>query len=290
MRQTKGFTLIEMLLTMSILLTVLALASQGIVSIMRINQTQNAAASAQAKLRSTSEAIELYIRGSTLGGLSSIPYLPSQNSISFASLTGSSGFQITATSNSKATVLASDLETADFQNGQALLVAGNGEAVVVNNVTVSAAGSGRFELSYDSCANAAFTDINNAKVHAANLHGFRYDATAQELYYQSQAGTEVAVAFNISDFKLEYIYMQTNGGSGREILSTPDIISGVPQKEKGDKTLRAINIVLESSFEIGSKTVSRSYSSLAYLGDLGDTQSGQYTSYFDTLKGIKPCS
>ena len=290
MRQNKGFTLIEMLITMGILLTVLTLASQGIVTIMKINQTQNAAAAAQAKLRSTSEAIELYIRGSTLGGLSAVPYAPSQSSISFASLTGSSGLQMTAASNTKATVLSSDLANTDFENGQALLVSGDGDAVAVKNVTVSAASSGRYDVNYDTCNNAAFANINNAKLHSATLHGFRYDAAAQELYYQSQTGAEVPVAFNISKFELEYIYMATNGGNAREILSTPEMVNGVPQKEKGNKTLRAVNILLEASFEVSGKTITRNHSSLAYLGDLGDTQSNQHSNYFNSLKGIKQCS
>lgn len=289
MKKTNGFTLLEMLLSMAILLTVIALASQGIISIMKINRTQSAAAAAQAKLRSSTEALEQFLRGSTLGGLAAVPYTSGPNSISFANLTGSAGLQITGISNSQATVVASDLELSDFSSKQALVVASDGTAFAVNVTSVADAGSGRYNINYDTCNAAATASTSNAKLHAATIHGFSYDNTTNELSYQVNGATEVPVAFDISKFDLEYVYINDNNTWDRSVLTDPSV-SGVPQKTIGSRTLRAVNILMESTIDVGSKDIKRSYSSLVQLGDLGDTTSTTHSSLFTALKGIQSCS
>ena len=286
MTKKQGFTVLEMLISLTILLVVLALTSKGILMVMKVQSTQEATATAQAKLRRTSEVFEGMLRASVVGGLAEGPYLADDSSVSFASLKGGSGYQVATVSSGLIEVYAANLTAADFISGQALLVDANGEAVVVNVNAVSPAGANKYSVQYANCANIpAYT--NNMQLHSVEMLGFDYDSAHKLINVKVANKPELALAFNISEFEIKYVYIKQDGTA--VVLNAPLMdINGVPQKRGsigGDYAiLRRLELTITTlSDSYSGRQIERTYSSLINIGD----QAGK--DGLVNLKGIKSC-
>ncbi len=285
MKRNNGFTILEMLISLTLLLVVLGLTSQGILMVMKVQNTQEATAVAQAKLRRTTEVIEQMMRSSVLGGLSNGPYNASSNSISFASLNGASAYQVAAISPGNIEVYANDLDLTYFPSSQALLVDINGNALSFDVGSVAVRGPNRFSVTTNTCNNLpAFT--KNMQLHAVEMLGFNFDHAAKAVKLMKGQAREVNLAFKITDFQVKYIYVKENGTS--IMRDEPFMSSGVPQKDwqvaGQNVSLKRLQLTMTTVANTYSgRTIERTYSSLINIGDLAGDQA------LVNIKGIKKC-
>lgn len=285
MNNKQGFTILEMLISLTILMVVLGLTSQGILMVMKVQNTQEATAVAQAKLRRTTEVIEQMMRSSVLGGLSNGPYAADGDSISFASLNGAAAYQVAATSPGAIEVYANDLDLTYFPSSQAMLVDINGNALSFDVGSVIPKGPNRFSVTTNVCGSMpAFT--KNMQLHAVELLGFNFDSRSKTMKVTKGLAQEVNLAFNITDFRVKYIYVRENGTS--IMRDEPFMSNGVPQKvwqDSGqDVSLKRLQLTMTTIANTYSgNTVERTYSSIINIGDLAGDQA------LVNIKGIKKC-
>ena len=121
------------------------LASKGIITVLRMHRTQEAVTLTQTKLRLVSEVLSQEIRGAILGGLANSPYQASDTSLSFALIDGGVGYPVTALSNNKVKIVASNLDSSVLKKNDNIMVTNqDGDAFIakVNNI------SGNQQLKY----------------------------------------------------------------------------------------------------------------------------------------------
>ncbi len=278
-RRLLGLSMIEMLIALAIFATVFALSSKGIITGIQGQALQDDIASTQSRLRRVSEVITQQLRGTVFGSISSLPYLPGENDISFAVLDGSGGFQVlpdTSDPNvvkiSNINILASSVTNAaslGLTNQQALIINDPGILIgfTVNNVQ-SAGGTYQLKVSNASCSQT-LTHSDNTLLFKGNLVGLHFDKDKKILYRKVGANEPAPLAYNISDFKIRYIYKSATGDSITR--TTPYFINGQAVNQGiadgSEKTLFRIEVFLSAEQDTAQGKLTRSYSSQIDLAD-----------------------
>lgn len=291
-RKNFGFTLIEMLIALGILSIVLMLASQGILTVLRMHRTQEALAYTQTKTRLVSEVLAQEIRGAILGGLSELPYPATGTSLSFALIDGGVGYPVTALSSNLVKIVAPSLVGSDLQAGDSIMVTNEDGAAFIATVN-SVNGNISYTVGFNNC-NTGVNFTSNSLLYKVKPIGYSYDPNTKILNYQIANQAQQPVAHDISDFKISYVYQQSDGTTVNQ--NNPIIVNGVPQKFGQIAGLDAslvrlrLDITAEGK-DASNHTISRSYSSQIGLVDT-TVGSGKNidTNQFVQVNGIRVCN
>lgn len=276
MRRQVGLTLIEVLVALLVFGIVATIATTGVVNVLRVQATNEAATSAQAKLRRITEVFTQELRSAVLGGVTNAPYASGPNQISFLLLDGGAGYQVLPhdSGNNFSFVRANNVQIstagsltsvrADLAGSQVLMVNGNGDAVILDITNVQQTGpssSSKFNLVHPACANTIDYTPNTLIMSVRSI-GFSLDADGT-MYQRVGAGDPVPMAFDLEDLELEYVYVEDDGTP--HVLSAPISESGAPVRSStiGGQpvTLARVQMTVAASEpSFGGRTVGRSYS------------------------------
>lgn len=274
-----GFTLVELILSVAIFGVIIAMASAAIVQYLRIQSDQEAATSAQAKLRRVTEIIGQDLRGATLGGIINEPYASNDKQVSVAVLSGGAGYQTTTLTNNSTQFIAT-IDPGIADGSRVLLVGSAGQAVLRSVNNVQDQGGSVYRALHPGCG--AALPANNVLLFGVQTLGYRFDDTDDTLYTTID-GAETAVAFGITDFQVDYIY---DDGAGTT-LSNP---AGYPARQVTvagtPYTLQRLQVSVATEELSLGRAVERSYSTQIELSDSSSFTSGP--SY--TIGGFSLCN
>lgn len=220
-KPTAGFTLIEALIAIAILGMMIAIAYGAIVQGLRIQSTQEAATSSQARLRRITEVFTQELRSAVLGAVSDTPYVTSGTAVSFTLLDGGAGYQVTSidvSGNTLTAVAGSGSELAVGGEQMMLVDAGGQAAIFTLASTPTSAGSGRYRVTpsgsdcFDGMVAYAGVGNRNALLFKVKTLGISYDAGADTLMLTEGGASERPLAFDLSDVSIEFVYREVNSG------------------------------------------------------------------------------
>jgi len=275
-RYRQGFTLLEALIALAVFGIVATIATTGVVDALRVQATNEAATSAQAKLRRVTEVFTQELRSAVLGGVTDSPYESGAHQISFLLLDGGAGYQVLPhdSGNNNSFKNATNVEIAsgatlaevraDLDDSEVLMVNANGDAVILDITNVQQNGgssSARFRLAHPACANTIdFT--NNTLIMSVRSLGLSYDTATGDLFQRVGGGAAVPLAFELDDVALEYVYRSEDGDL--HVFDAPLVEDGAPARESsvdGEAvTLMRVQLtVAASELSFGGREVTRSY-------------------------------
>lgn len=220
-RQMAGFTLIEALVAIAVLGLLITIAYGAIVQGLRIQSTQEAATSSQARLRRVTEVFTQELRSAVLGAVSDTPYASGNAAVSFTLLDGGAGYQVTQidVAGNVLTAVAGSASDLALGGEQMMLVDAGGQAVIFTlSATPTSAGSGRYRVSpsgsdcFDSMTAYSGIGNRNALLFKVKTLGISYDAGAETLLFTEGGATERPLAFELSDVAIQYVYREVNSG------------------------------------------------------------------------------
>lgn len=217
-----GISIIELLIAISIFSLVFALSSKAIITGIQGHQLNDDVSSVQGRLQRISEVMNQQLRGTVFGSISSAPFEPNNQQVSFAILDGSGGFQVLPDANNPAIARISSLRilannvnnaaTLALDQKRAMIVNDDGALIsfTVNNVQPNG-NNFQLQVNNQACANA-IPYSNNTLMFRGSLVGFEYNPVDKIIYRQIDQAKS-ALAFNISDFKVSYLYRDNAGGA-----------------------------------------------------------------------------
>jgi len=288
----KAFTLMEMLIALTILSLVLMLASKGIITVLRMHRTQEATTLTQTKIRRVSEVISQEVRGAILGGLADSPYPASDTSLSFALINGGAGYPVTAISSGAVEIVAQNLAAGDLQVGDNIMVTNkNGDSFIASINAIN--GTVKHTISFNNCVTGV-SYTPNSLLYKVKSIGYNYNPITKTLNYKIANQAQQPVAFDISNFQISYIYSKSDGTT--ITLNSPLLAAGIPQKygQIAGDDVSLVRLKLDMTAEAkdaAEHTISRSYSSQIGLVDT-TVGAGKNVdnSEFVKVKGIKVCN
>lgn len=276
MRRDNGLTLLEILIALVVFGVVAAVATSGVANVLRLQATNEAVTSAQAKLRRVTEVFTQELRSAVLGGVTNAPYASGPNQISFLLLDGDAGYQVlphdsgnndsfkNATNVDIATSGSLSEVRADLVDSDVLMVNDNGDAVILTITGVSQTGgpnSRKFNLTHPACANTIdFT--RNTLIMSVKTLGISYDPVTGDLFQQVGGEDPEVLAFGLDGLDLEYVYQEADGTP--HVLASPLLENGSPSRESQiggtPVTLARVQMTVASSERtFGGRELSRSY-------------------------------
>lgn len=276
MKTSKGLTLLEVLVALTVFASVAFIATSGVINSLRAQATNEAATSAQAKLRRITEVFTQELRSAVLGGVTNFPYPSGGSQISFLLLDGGAGYQVLPhdSGNNDSFKNANNVEIiaggtlaqirADLENSEVLMVNGNGDAVILPVTVVQQNGpssSPRFRLMHPACSNTIDYTPNTLIMSVRSL-GLSYDPDSGDLYQRGRTGAPVPLAFDLEELKLEYVYQEGDGTV--HVFDQPLLVDGAPVREAqlGGQTVRLARVqltVAATELTMGGREVRRSY-------------------------------
>lgn len=288
MLRRRGFTLLELLLALAILVGIIAYAFSSTIQTLQIQSDQEAITSTQAKLRRVIEVLTQDIRSAVLGGIINQPYSSSNQAVSFALLEGGAGYPVLSTSNFAQSyslnilAIAPNAASVGIASGdQVMLVnnsSGNGQAVLLTVTGVNGSNN-QWTISHTGCRNTiGYT--TNTLLFKVRSQGYSYDNTNKTLLSREGNAAAQTVAFQINGFNVDYIYQRTN--TTQEFTNPPGYrgVSGTDppaqQFPSGGQTytLQRLQLTLTAGEASRGRTISRTYTSQI---DLVDTRGIQVT-------------
>ena len=271
MKRSSGLTLFEILIALFVFGIVAAMATSGVTSSLRVQALNEAATSAQAKLRRITEVFTQELRSAVLGGITNSPYGSNASQISFLLLDGGAGYQVVDKAGSFSSRAYVDLaptgapSDVTYLNGREILLVNNaGEAYVmrVTDVNTNTENSmTTYRLTHTGCSNTiAFTP--NTLVLSVRSLGLRYDGSSGSLLQREYGGAAQTLAFDMEGLELEYVYQYADGTP--IVQTTPLLQGGVPVRSgliSGQTaTLTRVQVTVSASENQGAgREVTRSY-------------------------------
>jgi prepilin-type N-terminal cleavage/methylation domain-containing protein len=268
MRTTRGFTLIEMLVSMSIFAVVAFLTMTVVTQALQYNARQQATVAAQSKLRRVIEVIGQEVRGSVFGGVSHAPYNSNNGQLSLYLLEQGSGYTV-ATEPSFETLSYFKILTETQPVFDEVILVDSEKTNVKDPTatlfpisTIVSSGVDTWRLNHPSCINGIFHN-RYLQAFGVNSVGFRLDNASKTLML-NEDGIETPMAFGITQFKVEYLYTKQSGGTERR--STPFLDPNTNLPAKIYKTTAPVEVYILSELqitvsteEIGKGKVTRTY-------------------------------
>ncbi len=265
--RSHGITLVELLVAVAVFSVVVLIAFSGIVGGLRVHVDQEAATAAQGKLRRVVEVVSQDIRSAVFGSVVSVPYAPDAESVSIMLLSGGTGFSVIASdpgsfaTSNQVTVIAENGD--DLAGSQVAVVNGNGEGVLFDVSSVSGGSSDEWVLQH-ACQNRIAFTPNNMLLFEVETLGLRYDEDSGTIWQRQGAGNEIPFAFDVSDFRIDYIYTSQTASDPFDRRSAPALDGGVPTREyidAGDRfRLARLQVVVSASEASRGDTIDRTYS------------------------------
>lgn len=294
----RGFSFIELLLALGILVIVMGLGYGAVIQIVRMQLDQEAATSAQTRMRRVVEILSQDLRSMLYGAVTNTPYTSGNAAISFVVLDGGAGYQVlppssgnladfpSATALSVVSLVANAADTGLGAGNQVLMVNNGGQGVFLPVSDFSNSGSNRWLLSHAGCTNTiAYTP--NANLSAPLLYrvramGYQYDASRRTLYWKVNNGAAVPVALNITRFEIKYVYRNSGGSEVVNPAGYNDSGSPAQQFSSGGQsyTLRRIGLVLATTERTLGRFIERTYTSQIELPSSNSVP----------LREVLPCS
>jgi len=284
MTKKKGFTLIETLIALAIFMVLIGIVFQTTTSYLRARAEQDAATNAQAKLRRIVEVLTQDIRSTIMGAITDTPYESDQDSVSFALIDGTA-YNANRYITYAYFVDVTSLDTPSFSgSGYAMMANNVGDAVIFPVSAVLPVGPGRWRIIHASCQNTIPYTINTL-VFPVRPMGIRYDANNKTLFANYGAG-EVPYAFNITEFQIDYVYLDNDSGNTVINPSGYNPSGRPPYKQFGGSsgnryTLQRLRITIATTEESAhGKTVTRKLVSNVDLSN-----NATYN-----IRGVVPCN
>jgi len=275
---------VEMLIGLAIFATVLALAGGGIVQVLGVQASNEAATSLQSKLRRVSEVVAQDLRSAVYGSLIGQPYPSGSSSISFALADGGSGFAVFDSggasfpnrNNADVYVPASDAAATGLQGRRAVMVNASGDAIefqITNVQEVGGSGSQRFNFVHAGCNNTIAFEPPVTLTQVETL-GFSFDAASGELRRTVTDGVERVLAYDLSEFRVEYVYEGSHGATA--VRSEPLLDGGRPLRQGVlggvPHTLVSLRVTVAAQERLAGRSVERRTVSQIALPAAGSVQ------------------
>ena len=266
-QNTKGMTLVEMLIAMSILGFLLLITSCSIIQSLQVNRLAEEASNTQSKMRRITEVISQELRSAVLGSITDWPVSSDANGISFALLSGDGGLQVRQSPggswhNSVNTyVYSSDPAARDRLVGH--------PAVIVPEITGA---PGHDHVQHVDCQ-IPIHYTQNTRLYSAHVIGYSFDPDLGTLFEVTQGGEAeqtVPFACALSNFEIANEYDEGNNNELVVSLHFTDGGVAQPQYEQGGETyeLARLRITLASDEDDGG--VAREYVSYIELTGIGN--------------------
>jgi prepilin-type N-terminal cleavage/methylation domain-containing protein len=291
----QGFTLIELLIALAVLGIVLGIASSSIVQYLGIQSDQEAATSAQSRLRRATEIVSQELRGAILGAVIDTPYTANNSQLSVALLDGAAGYQVTSFGATTTTIISTATTAADTgfaANDVIMLVGSNGKAILrkINTLTQGSSGSNKWQLNHTSCTMPTSTSGNlpiEPLLFKVRTLGYKFN-TASSSLFANERGVETNVAFNITGFNIDYIYLSNTG-------ATHTLQAGAtPNRTVTDGgityTLDRLQVTMTAKERSRGKDVTRTYSNQIDLVDNSKFLTTTNSSKSYSIQGVTVCN
>lgn len=272
MRRTgarSGVTLVEVLVALAVFGIVMAIAYAAINGSLRIQADQEAATTTQGKLRRIVEVMTQDLRSAVFGSITNDPYDSDNTQVSFMMLTGGAGYTVLPPEppvdaigfqfDNSATVLMDD---ASHLVGQQVVMidALQRQGVVLTVGSAYEEQPDEWTLSWVGCRNTHIYNEKNILLFEIETTGLRYDQDSQTIRSTSAHHDEVPFAFDISDFRVEYIY---SNGTDIRTETSPHRVGGLPQRSylEGSATwrLQRLQFVVAAEAESRGRSVDHAY-------------------------------
>lgn len=199
---------------MTILMIVIGLAYGAIINSIGTQSRQEANVSAQAKLRRVVEVLSQDVRSAVFGSIIDQPFVSSDTQASFMLLTGGAGYSLTRYSLGETHVDVVGAVPGVAAGRNILLVnqQGRGQLIGVTAVTPgSGSRSGTTRLTLNCGVSVPYTNEFAPLIFDISTLGIRFDEADEQLYVITDSwATEAPFAFDITDFRLEYVYTATD--------------------------------------------------------------------------------
>jgi len=276
----KGFTLVELLVALLTLGILFLAASEVTTRFLQTRAQLDTKAGLQGKLRRIVEVFTQDLRSAAFGGIGSIPYPSGAQGISFVLIEGGAGYPVRPhdsgnnesfkqAAEAKIVALVANRDQLGIQDGdQVLLVNGAGQATVLSVTRVNPVGQNLWHVVHPGCGNTIDYTPNTLLFRARTL-GFRFDPQAGTLFARYGTGGEVPVAFNLTNFQIDYVYE----GSGTLKINPPVYAwknpQGSPPVQTGGLVLRRLVLSLEAEGQGRGRPQRISYSSAVELPRTG---------------------
>lgn len=283
MTKSKGFTLIETLIALAIFMILIGMVFQTTTRYLQVRAEQDAATTAQAKLRRIVEVFTQDLRSAVLGAITDVPYASDDVSVSFALIDGGAYNAMPFSTNDYYVDVASINTPAFSASGYALMVNNVGNAVVFRVSTVQDLGSGRWRIGHSGCRNT-ITYTLNTLVFPIRTMGISYDAV-QKTLVANDGTNALPYAFDITDFQVDYVYL--DNASGTTVINPTGFNppNGPPLKQFGGTTgnrytLQRLRLTLATTETARGKTFARELVSNVELSN-----NATYN-----IRGVVPCN
>ncbi len=253
--RARGFTLVELLISMSILLIILGLAFTAFTDALRQQRATESTTSLESSLRRTTQIITQDLRNSAYGLLTSQPYVSGNTSISIARLTDTAVHSVTgpaALFQTANTVQVITPPGFSWPAGTQFLLINPTPAqktATSHMLTAAVTAGGTVNLAHAATLNTICFSPDNL-VQRVNLVGYSLNATQQILYRSSQ-GTETPLAYGVSGFSVTYIdtavttYTQMQDVPASATLARVGLTLDMQRTEQGRVKTRSLSSSVE---------------------------------------------
>ena len=283
MRQSKqyGVSLVELLIALAIFGVIMLVASMATMGSLNFNLTQQVTLSAQSKLRRVSEAVSQDFRGALFGSITDSPYSSNSTQVSFYIADKGAGYEVLeqpSFATSTAFEIISD-EDPGFNAGSTVILFDSGSRssdagrALAYPITSSNYNSTDDVSTLNHTCQNTFAYGANSRIlaYGARSIGIEYDPAEDKLWLTEggDVNNRVPLAFNITDFSIEYVYRIADPSGtviGTEANPVPYRSSGELQRIYQANATSNIYTLIELQFNleteqstIGNRLVSRSY-------------------------------
>lgn len=248
---SRGFTLLELLIALAIFGVVMSMAYGVIVNGIVTHANQEATVGAQAKLRRIVEVIGQDVRSAVFGSIIDSPYTSNSEDVSFLLLTGGAGYALDSYTmgSSQVDIVSSAVGVAT--GDQVVIVNQQGQGVLTR-VTAVTSSSGKKRLSLSCAIHVPHT--TNTLLFEVNALGLHYDSNTRDVRIRfGTVASDAPFAFDINEFRIDYVY--TAAGEEPIISAGPHRTGGSP-----DRTFNVGDVLYTLSrlqFVVGTESTSR---------------------------------
>lgn len=267
-RRSPGFTLTELLIALAVFAVVMLVAYAAIGGSLRVQSDQEAATTAQGKLRRVMEVLTQDLRSAVFGSITSDPYIAAGDQVSFMMLSGGAGYTVLPVSSpgtfpDERALRVQMPDASDLAGREVVLINNSsGLGVVLPVASVQNEGDGQWKIS-STCRNTIAYEPNNMLLFEINTVGLRYDSEEQTIMLRESGGDEVPFAFGLSEFRIEYIYSLQDGDMS--VRNAPYMgANGAPVRTYNDagemKSLQRVQFLAGTEATSGGKVRPHVYS------------------------------